>query len=42
LYRPLTETLHSAVGIANNGDLAGKALRDELSQVSERLKIFSP
>jgi hypothetical protein len=42
LYRPLTQSLHSDLGIANNGDLASKALRDELSQLSERLKIFSP
>jgi alpha-amylase/alpha-mannosidase (GH57 family) len=42
LYGPLTQSLHSDLGIANNGDLASKALRDELSQLSERLKIFSP
>jgi alpha-amylase/alpha-mannosidase (GH57 family) len=42
LYAPLTQSLHSDLGIANNGDLASKALRDELSQLSERLKIFSP
>jgi alpha-amylase/alpha-mannosidase (GH57 family) len=42
LYGPLTQSLHGTIGIANNGDLAGKALREELSQVSERLKIFSP
>ena len=37
LYGPLTKSLHSDTGI--NGDLAGKALREELSQLSERLKI---
>jgi hypothetical protein len=42
LYGPLTKSLHSDLGIGNNGDVAGKALRDELSQLSERLKIFSP
>ena len=41
LYGPLMHSLHSDLGIANNGDLASKALRDELSQLSERLKIFS-
>ena len=42
LYGPLTHCLHSDSGNAKNGDLANKALRDELSQLSERLKIFSP
>ncbi len=42
LYGPLRQSLHSDLGIAKNGDLASKALRDELSQLSERLKIFSP
>jgi hypothetical protein len=42
LYGPLRHCLHSDLGTSNNGDLAGKALRDELSQLSERLKIFSP
>ncbi len=41
LYGPLTQSLHSDLGISNNGDPAKKALRDELSQLSERLKIFS-
>ena len=41
LYRPLRQTLHSDLGIAHNGDTAGKALRDELSQLSERLKIYA-
>ena len=43
LYGPLTQSLQGDLGIANNGDdPARKALRDELSQLSERLKIFSP
>lgn len=39
LYSPLAQSLQCDTGKANNGDLAAKALRDELSQLSERLKI---
>ena len=43
LYGPLTQSLQGDLGIANNGDdPARKALRDELSQLCERLKIYSP
>jgi len=42
LYGPLKQSLHSDQGISQNGNESGKALRDELSQLSERLRISSP
>jgi len=42
LYAPLSQFSRGDLGIANNGDLAGKTLRDELSHLSEQLKIFAP
>jgi len=42
LYGPLRQSLQNNHGVASNGDQAKKALRDELSQLSERLKIFTP
>lgn len=42
LYAPLSQFFRSDRGIANNGDLTGKILRDELSHLSEQLKISAP
>jgi hypothetical protein len=42
LYGPLKQSLHSDQGVSQNGNDSGKALRDELSQLSERLRISSP
>ena len=42
LYGPLTQSLRSDLGTAGDRDLTGAALREELSQLSARLKIFSP
>ena len=44
LFGPLTQALHGTNGNGNgkNGDLDAEALREEMSQLSGRLKIFSP
>ena len=42
LYAPLAQFFHGNLGIGNNGDLAGKTLRDELFHLSEQLKILAP
>jgi alpha-amylase/alpha-mannosidase (GH57 family) len=41
LFGPLTQALHDTNGFGKNGDMDAKALREEISQLSGRLKILS-
>jgi len=41
LFGPLTQALQGTNGFGKNGDLDAKALHEEMSQLSGRLKILS-
>lgn len=41
LFGPLTQALHGTNGFGKNGDVDAKELREEISQLSGRLKILS-